>query len=173
MSWRGRGYRFSLFRTPSLFGKVVGRGLLTAGKSVCVFVCVCGLRIDRGGAGVWRSGSCSFNEPPSFKTKPKKKQGVTDTGPCGTPRGLDRSCANLCWEFKKNKNKKTNDFNLLCCSNSQTSGDTHNLISHTADNQASDHNSNSLLYYSHIDHCHHAILRLHPGVSQLSRRFST
>lgn len=77
-----------------------------AGPSHSWKECVCVLRIDRGGAGVWRSGSCSFNEPPSFKTKPKKKQGVTDTGPCGTPRGLDRSCANLCWEFKKNKQTK-------------------------------------------------------------------
>lgn len=66
----GRGYRYSLFRIlPSC----------RSGK-----VCVSRLRIDGGGARVWRSGSCSFNEPPSFKTN--KKKGVTDTGPCGTPR---------------------------------------------------------------------------------------
>lgn len=133
-------------------------------------MCVCRLRIDGGGAGVWRSGSCSFNEPPSFKTKPKKKTRRDRHGTVWDTTGLNCSCANLCWELKK---KYPNDFNLLCCSNSQTSGDTHNLISHTADNRASDHNSNSLLYYSHIEHCPHAILRLLPGVSRLPRRFST
>lgn len=111
VSWRGRGYRFSLFRTPSLFGKVVGRGLLTAGKSVCV----CSLRIDGGRAGVWRSGSCSFNEPPSFKTKPKKKTRRDRHGTVWDTTGLNCSCANLCWEFKKKQTPMT-----LICSAVQT-----------------------------------------------------
>lgn len=68
-------------------------------------VCVCSLRIDGGGAGVWRSGSCSFNEPPSFKTKPKKKTRRDRHGTVWDTTGLNCSCANLCREFKKKKKK--------------------------------------------------------------------
>lgn len=51
------GEGLQVLRTPSLFGKVVGVGG-GASHSWKLCVCVCGLRMHGGGAGVWRGGSC-------------------------------------------------------------------------------------------------------------------
>lgn len=62
-------------------------------------------------------------------------------------------------------NKKNERYSALLFKLTNTSGtDAHNFICHTADDRASDHNSNSLLYYSHIDHRPHATSRLPPAV---------